>query len=283
MRSNPLSFLAVKGRSLVPAVLAAVITAAAIVGPAAAQADAPDAEQLMKQAHLNLYYAGDDGKAVVTMTLEDKNGKTRSRKFVMVRKDYVEGGEQKYYTYFLEPADVQRTSFTVWKETDKDDSRWIFVPAVDLVKRISAKDKGSSFVGSDFSYEDVSGRPWTDDVHTFVREDTLDGVATWVIESRPKDPDDVFAKKLTWIDQEKMLPIREEYYDAKDRHTKTFRAEQIEEVGGYLTVTKRSMTNELKNHKTTVEFSGIEYDVGITDDAFTERALKNPPADLVRI
>jgi outer membrane lipoprotein-sorting protein len=276
MRSNTLSF-----RSALASL--AFVAIAATGGNALAEDAAPDAEQLMKQAHLNLYYAGDDGKAVVTMTLEDKNGKTRSRKFVMVRKDYEVGGAQKYYTYFLEPADVQRTSFTVWKETDKDDSRWIFVPAVDLVKRISAKDKGSSFVGSDFSYEDVSGRPWTHDAHTFVREDTLDGVAVWVIESRPKDSGDVFAKKITWIDRERMLPIREEYYDSKDRHAKTFRAESIEEVGGYLTVTKRSMTNELKNHKTTVEFSGIVYDVGIMDDAFTERALKNPPADLVRM
>jgi len=254
-----------------------------IGGAPSRAADTPTGEELMKQAHLNLYYAGDDGRTVVSMTLADKNGKTRSRKFVMVRKDYEEGGAQKYYTYFLEPADVQRTSFMVWKDPAKDDSRWIFVPAVDLVKRISAKDKGSSFVGSDFSYEDVSGRPWTDDAHVLLREDTLDGSAVWVIESKPVEAGDSFARKLTWIDQARLLPLREEYYDAKDRLVKTFRAETVEEVDGYVTVTKRSMTNELKGHRTTVEFSGIDYDAGIPDDTFTERALRNPPAELVRM
>jgi outer membrane lipoprotein-sorting protein len=263
-----------------PVLVAALVAAG---GPPARAADAPDAEALMKQAHLNLYYAGDDGRTVVQMTLEDKGGKTRGRKFIMARKDYEEGGSQKYYTYFLEPADVQRTSFMVWKEKAKDDSRWIYVPAVDLVKRISAKDKGSSFVGSDFSYEDVSGRDWTDDAHVLLREDALDGAAVWVIESRPKASGDSFARKVTWIDKEKMLPVREEYYDAKDRHTRTFRAEKIEAIGGYVTVTRRSMTDEIKGRRTVVEFAGIAYDVGIADDTFTERALKAPPADLVKM
>ena len=245
---------------LLAAALAAILAPSA--GPrAAAAADAPDAEELMKQAHLNLYYAGDDGKTVVQMTLEDKSGKTRGRKFVMARKDYEEGGSQKYFTYFLEAADVQRTSFMVWKE----------------------KDKGSSFVGSDFSYEDVSGRDWTDDTHVLLREEPLEGVACWVIESTPKASGDSFAKKITWIDKERMLPLKEEYYDSKDRHTRTFRAEEVETVDGYVTVTRRTMTDELKGRRTIVEFDGIEYDVGIPDDTFTERALKAPPADLVKM
>jgi len=273
-------------KTTLPVPLLAALAAALVAGAgprSARAADAPDATELMKQAHLNLYYAGDDGKTVVQMTLEDKNGKTRGRKFIMARKDYEEGGAQKYYTYFLEPADVQRTSFMVWKEKDKDDARWIYVPAVDLVKRISAKDKGSSFVGSDFSYEDVSGRDWTDDTHALLREEDLDGAAAWVIESRPKASGDSFARKLTWIDQARMLPVKEEYYDAKDRHARTFRAEKVETIGGYVTVTRRSMTDELKGRRTIVEFAGIEYDVGIPDETFTERALKAPPADLVKM
>ncbi len=269
-------------KTLIALSLAAVAAAAVSAGPARA-AGAPDADELMKQAHLNLYYAGEDGRTVVRMTLTDRSGKTRNRKFVMARKDYGDGGPQKYYTYFLEPADVQRTSFMVWKEIDKDDSRWIYVPALDLVKRIAANDKGSSFVGSDFSYEDVSGRRWTDDTHKLLREEALDGVATWVVESTPKGTGEAFARKLTWVDRERVLPLREEYYDAKGKHTRTFRAEKIETVDGYVTVTRRTMTNEVRGGSTVVEFEGIQYDVGIADDIFTERALKSPPADLVKM
>ncbi len=246
---------------------------------AAADADA-DATEIMKTAHLNLFYPGDDGRAVVQMTLENKRGKTRGRKFVMVRKDYEEGGEQKYYTYFLEPNDVRKTSFMVWKDPAGDDSRWIYVPAVDLVKRISSKDKGSSFVGSDFSYEDVSGRHWTDDTHVLVREEALDGEDCWVIESTPK-ADKVFKKKITWVGKALKLPLKEEYYDRKDRLERVFRAEKVEEVDGYMTATVRTMTNVRKNHKTTVEFGEIDYDIGYDDKVFTERYLKNPPKELV--
>jgi outer membrane lipoprotein-sorting protein len=214
------------------------------------------------------------------MTLEDKRGKTRGRKFVMLRKDYGDGGEQKYYTYFLEPNDVRKTGFMVWKDPVEDDSRWIYVPAIDLVKRISSSDKGSSFVGSDFSYEDVSGRHWTDDDHVLVREEPLDGKACWVIESTPKE-EDAFSKKISWIGKEDRLPLKEEYYDSKDRLERVFEAKKIEVVDGFPTMTLRTMTNVRKNHKTTVEFGEIEYDIGIDDDVFTERRLKNPPRDVL--
>lgn len=234
------------------------------------------AEEIMKRAHLGLYYAGDDGRAVVTMELKDKRGKTRTRKFTMIRLDLEDGGTQKYYTYFMEPSDVRRTCFMVWKEPDKDDARWIFIPALDLVKRISANDKSSSFVGSDFSYEDVSGRHWNDDVHTMVRSEEKEGRQFYVIESVPK-AGKTFAKKLTWVSKDRMLPEREEYYDKKGELARVFEAEEVKEIGGFQTVTKRRMTNMKKDHSTLVEFSDVEYNIGVEEDLFTERFLKAPP------
>jgi outer membrane lipoprotein-sorting protein len=262
------------------AVLAGAAVLAAFLTPAPAAAQAPDAEALMKQAHLNMYYAGDDGRSMVEMTMEDKRGKTRNRTFVMLRRDTVDGGEQKYFTYFYEPSDVRRLTFMVWKDPDADDARWIYVPAVDLVKQISANDKGSSFVGSDFSYEDVSGRPWTDDTHAFLREEDLDGAAAYVVESTPREKDS-FARKITWIGKESMLPLKEEYFNDKGELERVFLSEAIETVDGFPTVVRRSMTTVKKEHKTTVAFSEIDYDLGIADDVFTERRLKNPPTDFV--
>jgi outer membrane lipoprotein-sorting protein len=236
--------------------------------------------EIMKQAHLGLYYAGDDGRAVVTMELKDKKGKTRNRTFTMLRLDIEDGGPQKYYTFFTEPSDVRRTCFMVWKEADKDDSRWIYVPALDLVKRISANDKASSFVGSDFSYEDVSGRHWLDDDHKLLRREEKDGREFYVIESVPKN-DKVFAKKLTWIGVDNMLPEREEYYDKKDELTRVFEAVEIKDIQGFPTVTQRRMTNVKKEHSTLVTFSSVEYDLGIEEDLFTERYLKAPPSKYI--
>lgn len=262
---------------------AALLMAVAPIERVEAQGGAsPPADEIMKTAHLNLYYPGDDGRTVVEMTLTDKKGSVRTRRFVMLRKDLAEGGAQKYYTYFLEPSDVRRTSFMVWKDPEKDDARWIYVPAVDLVKQISAKDKGSSFVGSDFSYEDVSGRHWSEDAHTLVRTEERDGKSCYVIESVPRGKEG-FAKKLTWVGVAEMLPLREEYYDAKGELQRVFTADAIETVGSHLTVMRRTMTNMKNNHRTTVEFSRVDYDMGLGEDLFTERYLKAAPPSVTTI
>ena len=147
----------------------------------------------------------------------------------MLRKDIEDGGEQRYFIYFQRPRDVQRTTFMVWKDPAADDARWIYIPALDLVKPISASDKRSSFVGSDFSYEDVSGRHWSEDEHELLREDNVGDRPVYVIESTPKS-DDGFAKKLSFIDRERLLPLREEYYNDKAELIKLFEAVEVQEM-----------------------------------------------------
>jgi outer membrane lipoprotein-sorting protein len=243
---------------------------------------AQDAMEIMKKSHIAYYYAADDGVAQVTMKLINSKGKERIREFAMLRKDMEDGGDQKYYTYFKKPSDVARMTFMVYKSADGNDQRWIYVPAVDLIKPISADDKNSSFVGSDFSYEDVSGRHWNEDNHKMLPESELDGKKVWVIESVPKTEYKGFARKVSYIDQATYLPLKEEYFDKKGEMTKVFRAEKIETIEDIPTITVRSMEDLKKNQKTIVEFASIDYNVGIGDDIFTERYLKNPPRDLIK-
>ncbi len=250
-----------------------------IHGVALAQ-DASDPTELMKQAHLNLYYSGDDGLANVDMLITNKKGNVRERSFVMLRKDFEEGGEQKYFIYFQKPNDVRRTTFMVWKDPAEDDARWLFVPSLDLVKPISANDKKSSFVGSDFSYEDVSGRHWSDDEHSLLREESLNERATWVVESTPREKD-YFDRKLTWIDKEYRLPVREEYFDG-DKVLKVFEAVEVQDVEGFATVTHRRMSTPRKDNVTDITFSAIRYNVGLEDEVFSERALKSPPREYIQ-
>ena len=249
---------------------------------AAGAAQAQEAVEIMKNSHLAYYYAGDDGLADVTMTMVDKKGKERNREFVMLRLDLEDGGKQKYYTYFKKPSDVSRLSFMVHKVPDGNDQRWIYVPAVDLIKPISADDKNSSFVGSDFTYEDVSGRHWSEDTHSLVGEQELDGKPVFVIESVPNEKYKGFARKVSYIDKASLLPLMEEYFDKKDKMVRIFRAETLEEIDGVLTVTIRSMENLKKKSKTTVDFSSIRYNVGVEDNVFSERFLKNPPRQYVK-
>ena len=242
---------------------------------------APSAEEIMKKSHLAYYYAGDNGVAEVSMKLIDKKGKERDREFTMLRLDESEGGDQKYYTYFKKPSDVSRLTFMVHKSPESNDQRWIYVPSIDLVKPISADDKNSSFVGSDFTYEDVSGRHWTEDNHRLLEESELDGHPVYVIESIPKEEYKGFSRKVSYIDKATMLPLKEEYFDKKDKLERVFKAEKIEDIDGINTVTVRSMEDVKKGSKTIVEFTSIKYNVGISSDIFTERYLKNPPREFI--
>ncbi|HQL41704.1 MAG TPA: outer membrane lipoprotein-sorting protein, partial [Candidatus Omnitrophota bacterium] len=115
-------------------------------------------EEIVNKANLASYYAGKSGQSDVVMTITDAQGRQRTREFRILRLNVKEGGEQKFYVYFRRPTDVARMGYMVWKNIGKDDDRWLYLPALDLVKRVAATDKRSSFAGSHFVYEDVSGR-----------------------------------------------------------------------------------------------------------------------------
>ena len=156
------------------------------------------------------------------------------------------------------------------------------MPAVDLVKPISADDKNSSFVGSDFTYEDVSGRHWNEDNHTLTGESELNGKPVYVIESVPKESYKGFAKKISYIDKATYLPLKEEYFNDKGEMTRIFTAEKIEDINGFTTMTVRKIEDLKKGSHTIVAFNSIKYNVGLTDDIFTERYLKNPPRQFIQ-
>lgn len=241
-----------------------------------------DADEIMKQSHLAYYYAADDGISEVRMTIVSSRGKERIREFTMLRLDIVEGGKQKYYTYFRKPHDVSRLTFMVHKIPGATDNRWLYIPSVDMVKRISADDKGSSFVGSDFTYEDVSGRHWSEDNHIILKEDKLGDNDVYVIESTPVEKYKGFSKKISYIDKSHYLPLKEEYYNKKDELIRVFTAEKIEEIDGIITPTIRKMENVKKKRYTLVEFKGIKFNIGIEEKIFSERYLKTPPRKFIK-
>lgn len=235
-------------------------------------------EEVMKKSQAAFYYPGADFKARVMMRLVSAGGQERVREMTMLRKNYgPAGGVQKYFIYFFQPADVRDTTFMVYKYPSKDDDRWLFVPAINMVKRIAAQDKRSSFVGSDFTYEDISGRDIEDDTHTLVKEEKLGDRDTYVVNSVPRAGDVDYSRKLSWVDKESYLPLKEEYYDKKGDLYKTFTAEEVKEVKGFPTIVKRTMKNIQSAHSSIVTFTKVDYNTGLEDSLFSERFLRQPP------
>jgi len=247
-----------------------------------------DVETIVKKANIMAYYQGNDGKAKVKMTITDKKGQTRNREFIILRKDLKDGGDQKYYVYFLKPADVRKMVFMVHKHTDikKDDDRWLYLPGLDLVKRIAASDKRTSFVGSDFLYEDVSGRNLAEDAHELI--ETTDKY--YVVKNVPKKPDTVeFSYFNVSIDRKTFVPMKMEFYDKKNKLYRIIESQKVEiievkegeKIQRFPTVVKSVVSNLNTGSKTVMEFTNVKYNINLKD-IFTERYLRRPPREAVR-
>jgi hypothetical protein len=236
--------------------------------------DTPDVDRIVRETNRVVYYQGADGRARATMTITDAKGRTRVKEFTILRRDVEEGeGDQQFYVYFHAPSDERGTTFMVWKHLDKDDDRWLYLPALDVQKRIAATDKRTSFAGSDFFYEDVSGRRLSDDEHELI--DVTDSY--YVLKNTPKDPDQVeFDSYTMWIHKGTFIPV-EVKFEKGGQVYRSAKVLGVKEVQGYMTVTKSQMTDLRTGGSTTMEYASVEYDVGLTEDVFTERYLRTPP------
>jgi hypothetical protein len=248
-----------------------------VIGPVArALAASPD--EIIQKSQAAFFYPGADFKARVMMKLISPGGQERVREMTMLRLNTGQaGGEQKYFMYFFQPAEVKDMTFMVFKYPAKDDDRWLFVPAINMVRRIAMQDKQASFVGSDFTYEDVSGRDLGDDVHEVAREEVLNGKECFVVKSTPKADSAGYGSKLSWIDKASFLPLQEEYHDRAGSTVRVFTADEVKEVKGFPTITKRTMKNLQSGHRTEVSYVSQDYNVGLEDSLFSERFLRQPP------
>jgi hypothetical protein len=247
---------------------------------ASTQAAAMSPQEIVNRTSVTAYYQGKDGKAQVHMTITDAQSRERSREFTILRTDVDDrdNNEQKFYVQFNRPADVNRTVFMVWKHAQKDDDRWLYLPALDLVRRIAANNGRSSFVGSHFFYEDVSGRSPTADTHTLADETDQ----YYVIESVPIEPHSVeFTKYITWIEKNSFVPVETKYYNAGGEHYRTYTALKVDNIEGWPTVVKSRMQDLHSGGETVLSYQSVDYDIGLPKSIFTERYLRNPPSQFL--
>lgn len=255
-------------------IAAALLIAAA---PAVA-ADALTADDIVSKANDASYYAGKDGRAHIKMEIKDSSGGTRTREFTILRLN-TEEKKQKFYVYFTGPADVRQMAYLVWKNPGNNDDRWLWLPAKSLVKRIAPGDKRTSFVGSDFVYEDVSGRDLKEDTHVL----TETTATQYKIRNTPKDKDSVeFDYYDVWIDKDSFLPRKADYFDKAGKLYRTVEGVKVEKIGNYPTITEALVTDHRSGGTTKNTFSNIEYDIGLSESIFSERFLRRPPREVTK-
>lgn len=251
----------------------------AACAPAFAVAAEPSADEIVERANLASYYAGTDGRSEVRMLIRDAAGREQIRQFTILRRNVEVGGDQEFLVVFSRPSDVRGTVYLVEKHVDRDDDRWLYLPGLDLVKRISAGDKRTSFVGSHYYYEDVSGRPPDADTHEIIATEP----DHWVLKHTPRDASSVeFTYYLTTIARDTFLPRVIEYFDANGRRFRSIETKAVETIEGQPTVVHALVTDERAGGTTEMRFRGIDYDLGLPPDVFSERSLRSPPQQWLR-
>ncbi len=246
-------------------------------------------ETIINTANRVAYYQASDGRARVSMTITDSQGRKRSREFIILRWDKPGPGkaekaeefcgDQKFYIYFRRPADVNKMVFIVWKHVHKDDDRWLYLPALDLVKRIASTEKRTSFVGSDFFYEDVSGRNIDEDTHELL--ETTDKF--YVLKNTPKKPESVeFSHFKMWVHRKTFMTVKVVFYDKKGEKYRIYEALEVKTIQEYPTVVKSRMKDLRTKGETVVEYSDVKYDIGLPENIFTERYLRRAPRKYLR-
>lgn len=216
---------------------------------------------------------GNTRKSHMIMTLINKRERKRVRDILSFRKDF--GKDKKSIMYFKAPNDIKGTGYLSWEydEIGKEDDKWLYLPALKKTRRISGANKNDSFMGSDFSYDDLGDRNVDEDIHQLINTEIIKGTECYVVLSTPKDSDYQYSKVISWIRKDNFILYKADFYNKQNKLYKQLFIEEFAEIQGYLTVNKMIMKDLLRKHRTILEFNNIVYDLPLKDKLFNLQNL----------
>jgi outer membrane lipoprotein-sorting protein len=218
----------------------------------------------------------DDGETRrfgLKMNLINKAGDKRVREVVACQKDY--GNDTKTIMIFQSPADVKGTGYLSWEYDDqtKKDDRWLYLPALRKVRRISGNSSNEYFMGTDFTYDDLGGRNIDEESHTLLREEAIEGRKCWVVKSSPKQKGFEYTQKTLWIAKDLDLALKVEYFNKRGL-LKTLEVKELTQIDGIWAAQKLIMVNKQEGHTTVLEYFDLKYNVPLPDDLFRTAVLE---------
>ena len=218
---------------------------------------------------------GQDSSAALTMELTEQGRAPRSRDMFLYRQD--KGGNVATMVRFTSPADIAGTGLLTQDPAAGDTNQWIYLPAMERVRRIDADRKGGRFVNSDYYFEDLRDRKPAMDSHRITGQDSVNGVACDLLESIPAQASNsVYKKRVSCIDPNSLLPLRVEFYEKNpDTISKRLAVARFEQVNGYWTIMDSTLADLGSGHQTRLTVNKIVYDRGLPDTLFSNRALED--------
>ncbi len=218
---------------------------------------------------------GNDMKANLSMEITNSRGATKERSIIQIRK--IEEGIEKKLMFFTSPSDVKNTGFlSISYPSDKEDDQMIYLPALKKVKRIASTNKNDSFMGSDFTYDDMGARNPNKDTHTIIQEEVVDNIECYVVQSIPIVEDGEITKTLSWIAKEGSFGLKKEFYQGNTL-VKTLVINETEVIDSIIVITDMVMRNNEKGSQTRITMEDVTFNNNFKESLFSERQLKIGP------
>ncbi|MBM7623569.1 outer membrane lipoprotein-sorting protein [Sporohalobacter salinus] len=210
-------------------------------------------------------------KVKLRMELYDKSGSKRKRKLEAFTKD---GEYDKALIRFLAPASVEDTAFLSQEKNSDDEDMYLYMPALGNVRKIAGSQKNGSFVGTDFSYNDLSilgGGNYKEDYKaTILKENNKE----YLLRLVPTDEEIEYKFVKMWVQKSNWFPTKLKFYDEEGKLYKELISEDIKEKSGYWTAEKMTMKDLQADSKTILYLDEITYDLDLNDRIFTVRYLR---------
>ena len=209
------------------------------------------------------------------MILTAKNGSVSERVMDQYTKKDAKGNNRSV-VIFQDPASVRGTRFLTIANEGKDNDQWIYLPSLGKVRRIAASEGSGSFVGTDFSYDDLSStdRKVDLDNHKILREEKYRDKDCFVVESSSKDTNYQYSKMVQWIDKNSFLLYKIELFDRKGVHVKLLEILEFKDVQGRLAPFVTKMTTLAAGTSTSLNVGNLKYDDPIPETVFTTNYLE---------
>lgn len=223
---------------------------------------------------------GDNSISTMTMILVDKNNNQRVRTMKKFGKD--KGVDKRSIIYFLKPNDVQNTAFLTYdyKDSNKDDDQWLYLPALKKTKRIASTDKSGSFMGSDFSYADMTDRNVEDYNYKVKKETAVQGHDVWILEVIPKTQKTVdeygYKKSYMFVRKDNFMVIQGIHFltDGKKKYMTVSKLEKIEGIWTALEIEMKTRKGKRTTHATILQISDIKYNQNLKESFFSIRQIE---------
>jgi len=215
-----------------------------------------------------------DQVADMSMLLKNKQGDSSERVMQITTLEVPDDGDKSLIT-FDSPKDIKGTAFLSHTHSLTPDDQWLYLPALKRVKRISSSNKSGPFVGSEYAYEDLSSQEVEKYKYKWLRDETIDGRDSFVIERFPQYEHSGYTRQIVWLDKEMYQPLKLEFFDRKNSQLKTLLFLDYKQyLEQYWRPGSMQMTNHQNGKSTTLSWTDYKFKNGLDDRDFDKNTLK---------